>query len=111
MEGDDDHGYEGPIQISYGGTRSRVADDFSAAALSHYGIEPILDLQNFHAVDRTTKLTKYINPDTGKRADAAHGYIQTILNSQQNLQVLLQSKVRRVLFENQKAIGVEYVAK
>ena len=111
MEGDDNHGYQGPIQISYGGTRSRIAADFSAAALSRYGIEPILDLQDFHAVDHTTKLMKYIKPDTGKRADAAHGYIQPILDSQQNLHILLQSKVHRGLFKNNEAIGVEYVAK
>ena len=63
------------------------------------------------AVDRSTKLMKYIDPDTGKRSDAAHGYIQPILVTQTNLRVLLQKKVRRVLFRNRKAIGVEYVDK
>lgn len=54
---------------------------------------------------------KYINPDTGKRSDAAHGYIYPILANQTNLHILLQKKVIRVLFKERKAIGVEYVEK
>jgi alcohol oxidase len=54
---------------------------------------------------------KYINPDTGRRSDAAHGYLQPILVTQTNLRILLQKKVRRVLFKNKKAVGVEYVDK
>jgi alcohol oxidase len=54
---------------------------------------------------------KYINPDTGRRSDVAHGYLQTILATQTTLRILLQKKVGRILFKNKKAIGVEYVDK
>jgi alcohol oxidase len=66
---------------------------------------------NFQAANLTTTFMKYINPDTGKRSDAAHGFVHPILDTQENLKLLLQSKAVRVLFEDNKAIGVEYVEK
>ena len=47
----------------------------------------------------------------GVRADAAHAYIHPLLNDGKhpNLHVLCESKVVRVLFdENKRAVGVEY---
>ena len=66
---------------------------------------------DFQAANRTTKFMKYINPDTGRRSDAAHGFVHPILDTQENLKLLLQSKVVRILFEGNKAMGVEYVEK
>jgi alcohol oxidase len=62
-------------------------------------------------VNKTTKYAKWINPGTGKRSDAAHAFVHPILDTQDNLNILLQSKVVRVLFDGVNAIGVEYVAK
>ena len=66
---------------------------------------------NFHTANRTTKFMKYINPDTGKRSDAAHGFVHPVIDMQENLELLLQSKVVRILFNDNEAIGVEYVEK
>jgi alcohol oxidase len=66
---------------------------------------------DFHTANRTTKLMKYINPDTGKRSDAAHGFIHPVIDTQENLGLLLQSKVVRIMFDDNEAIGVEYVEK
>ena len=57
------------------------------------------------------KWAKYISPD-GKRQDAAHTYIHPLMQSGDypNLHLLVNSKVSRVLFdENKHATGVEYV--
>lgn len=57
------------------------------------------------------KWTKYISPD-GKRQDAAHMYIHPLMQSGDypNLHLLVDSKVTRVLFdENKRATGVEYI--
>ena len=59
------------------------------------------------------KWAKYISPD-GKRQDAAHTYIHPLLQSGDcpNLHLLVDSKVIRVLFDdNKKATGVEYLTK
>jgi alcohol oxidase len=54
---------------------------------------------------------KWINPLTGRRSDAAHGFVHSVRNTQKNLHLLLESKAVRVIFEGTKAVGVEYVAK
>jgi len=54
---------------------------------------------------------KYSTPD-GSRADAAHAYVQPLLEDGEdpNLHVLCESKVVRVLFDdNKRAVGVEYI--
>jgi alcohol oxidase len=57
------------------------------------------------------KWAKYISPD-GKRQDAAHRYVHPLMQSGDypNLHLLLDSKVTRVLFDDDKrATGVEYI--
>jgi alcohol oxidase len=70
----------------------------------------VSDSQDFKTIDRTSRLGKWMGPD-GKRSDAAYGYVHPILDSGDNLYLLAESKVVRVLFEGQKAVGVEYVRK
>jgi alcohol oxidase len=56
------------------------------------------------------KWAKYISPD-GKRQDAAHTYIHPLMKSGDypNLHLLVDSKVKRVLFDdNKRATGIEY---
>ena len=71
----------------------------------------MVDLQDFKAANKSTKWAKWINPDTGRRSDAAHGYVHPVLDTQTNLHLLVQSKVVRTLFEGTMAVGVEYVKK
>jgi alcohol oxidase len=46
----------------------------------------------------------------GKRQDAAHRYIHPLLQDGQhpNLHILLESRVTRVLFDGNRAVGIEY---
>jgi alcohol oxidase len=74
-------------------------------------VDSVRDAQDFKTVNRTAKWAKWINPVTGKRSDAAHAYVHPVLDTQDNLHLLVESKVVRVLFEGQKAVGVEYVSK
>lgn len=53
---------------------------------------------------------RYVSPE-GKRSDSAHAYVHPLLQDGKhpNLHVLVESKVIRVLFdENKRACGVEY---
>jgi alcohol oxidase len=88
-----------------------LADQFIDTAKSLYGMDSVIDAVDFKAVNRSAKWAKYINPAIGKRSDAAHGYVHPVLDTQDNLHLLVESKVVRVLFEGTKAVGVEYVKK
>lgn len=64
------------------------------------------DLESINVVSRAQR---FISPD-GKRQDAASCYIHPRLEDGKhpNLHVLVESQVLRVLFEDKKAVGVEY---
>ncbi|KAH9983847.1 alcohol oxidase-like protein [Xylariaceae sp. FL0662B] len=103
------HGYDGPIHVSRGTYHvSRCEDDFIASAKT-LGWPEIEDLQDLDANNGVQRSMRYISPD-GKRQDTAHAYLHPRLHDGKhpNLHVLVQSQVTRVLFENRKAIGVEF---
>lgn len=103
------HGFCGPLEISFGThAPKRPQDDFLAAAQS-CGFPEIHDLQDFTSSNGFTRSAKYIGLD-GTRQGAAHRYLQPLLESPNhpNLHILTESKVRRVIFEGNLAVGVEY---
>ncbi|EUC48625.1 GMC oxidoreductase [Bipolaris oryzae ATCC 44560] len=104
------HGYDGPINVSDGGYRCReVEDDFIRAA-GEVGVPEIEDLQNLEENNGVQRWQRYVSPE-GRRQDTAHRYIHPKLEQEQysNLHVLVESKVVRVLFDdNKRATGVEY---
>ena len=110
-QGQESHGYDGPLHVSRGGSTSALGEEFINVAKSLYGWESIDDAQDFHTINKTSPWAKWINPHNGRRSDAAHGYVHPILDTQENLHLLVESKVVRVLFEGTKAVGVEYVRK
>ena len=105
------HGYGGPLPVSRGGSSSRLADEFIDAAKELYGWDSVVDSQDFKTINAPSLWAKWIHPDTGKRSDAAHGYVHPTMDTQDNLHLLVAAKVVRILFEGTKAIGVEYVHK
>jgi alcohol oxidase len=104
------HGYDGPVHVSDGGYRCReVEDDFINAA-GKVGIPEIEDLQNLEENNGIQRWQRYVSPD-GKRQDTASRYLHPKLEQERysNLHVLVESKVVRVLFDdNKRATGVEY---
>lgn len=107
----DTHGYEGPLHVSYGCSTYKIADEYIDTAKSYAGIDQSIDVNDFGTVNMTCRWPKWINPQTGRRSDAAHGFVHPVMESQQNLHLLLESKAVRIIFEGTKAIGVEYMAK
>ncbi|KAM5342227.1 hypothetical protein ACJ41O_015258 [Fusarium nematophilum] len=104
------HGENGPIHVSDGPFRvSRSSDNFIRAA-ERVGWQKNKDLQTLDANNGISPWLRYISPD-GKRQDTAHRYLHPRLQDgkHSNLHVLVESKVIRVLIDDQKrAIGVEY---
>jgi alcohol oxidase len=103
------HGTTGPIEISYGTHCPKGPQDDILAAAKSYGYPEIHDLQDFTSVGGFNRSAKYIGRD-GTRQDAAHRYIHPLIadGKHPNLHILPESKVRRVLFEGSRAVGVEY---
>lgn len=105
----DSHGYEGPIQVSDGDYSVRSAEDDYIRVLESYGIPESKDMQSLDANHCCERSLRYISKD-GKRQDAAHTFLHPKLQdgNHPNLHVLVESKVIRVLFdEDKRACGVE----
>lgn len=107
--GDYNHGYGGPLHVSYGSADFTLADDYIEAAKA-CGFESTVDVNDFKTVNKVSRWPKWIGLN-GKRSDAAHGFVHPVIDRQDNLHLLLESTVVRILFEGTKAVGVEYVAK
>ncbi|KAK0206150.1 GMC oxidoreductase-domain-containing protein [Desarmillaria ectypa] len=104
----DTHGYDGPIAISNGGSITPLAQDFLRAA-DAVGIPFSDDIQDLDTSHASEIWAKYINRHTGRRSDAATAYIHSVMDVQNNLYLRTNSRVSRVIFEGNKAVGVTYV--
>jgi alcohol oxidase len=109
------HGYEGPVNVSYGGSNFNIANDYIDTWLRYdKRIEKTDDVNDFCTVNKVGKWPKWIDPATGMRSDAAHAFIHPLTtiveegHKSKSLSVLLESKCVRVLFDGTKAVGVEY---
>ncbi|KAK7987248.1 hypothetical protein PG988_002236 [Apiospora saccharicola] len=105
----DDHGYDGPVQVSSGTYRAEVAEDDFIQAMKQMGYDEPPDLQDFRSTG-VSRIKKYISPD-GRRQDAAHTYLHPLLRDGKhpNLHVLVETQVVRILFDgDQRASGVEF---
>ncbi|KAK4233157.1 alcohol oxidase [Achaetomium macrosporum] len=105
----DVHGHEGPIHVSRGSYSSRRLEDEFIAAAAKVGWPEVQDVQDLEAVNAVGRAYRYISPE-GKRQDAATCYLQPLLNDGKhpNLHVLVESQVKRILIDNNKAVGVEF---
>ncbi|KAI1103022.1 GMC oxidoreductase [Jackrogersella minutella] len=106
----DHHGFNGPIHVSDGSFRSKRLEDEWLRAAEQFGYPEITDLQNLDTNNGCQRWLRYITPE-GKRSDTAHAYLHPRLRDGKhpNLHVVVESKVVRVLFdEDKRACGVEF---
>lgn len=84
-----------------------VQNDIMAAA-DAVGLQELPDLQDFRSSHGLCQMAKYIGVD-GKRQDAAHCYIHPLIEAGKapNLHLLLHTTVDRVVFEGNRAVGLE----
>ncbi|XDG07775.1 hypothetical protein ABKA04_007390 [Annulohypoxylon sp. FPYF3050] len=87
------HGYDGPIQVSRGTYEVTRCEDDLIASAKKLGWPEIGDLQDLDANNGHS--TRIPSP---RLRDGEHP----------NLHVLVQYQVTRILFENKKAVGVEF---
>jgi hypothetical protein len=91
------HGFEGPIKVSFGNYTYPIKDDFLRAAESQ-GIPTTDDLQDLTTAHGAEHWLKWINRDTGRRSDSAHGYVHSTRAVHQNLHLMVNTKVDKVRF-------------
>ncbi|KUI62787.1 Alcohol oxidase [Cytospora mali] len=105
----DRHGYSGPIHISNGGYSAKSPEDDYIEVLESYGLPESKDMQSLDANNCCERSLRYVSPE-GKRQDSAHTFLHPKLQDGEhpNLHVLTETKIVRVLFdENKTACGVE----
>ncbi|TCD60536.1 hypothetical protein EIP91_009922 [Steccherinum ochraceum] len=103
------HGSSGPLHVSYGGSPSKIGQQFLDVASQYDKARTFTeDPNDLHTVNVYARWPKFIDGKTGRRSDTAHGYIYG-LQGNKNLQVVAGALVKRIIIENDRAVGVEYV--
>lgn len=93
------HGYEGPIKVSFGNYTYPIKEDFLRAVESQ-GIPVVDDLQDLVTGHGAEHWLKWINRDTGRRSDSAHGYVHATRAVYSNLYLACNTKVDKVLIDD-----------
>ncbi|KAG8212842.1 GMC oxidoreductase-domain-containing protein [Butyriboletus roseoflavus] len=102
------HGYSGPIQISAGGIDLGFGSQFLNVGSAYDPGRPQVDDSNdFKTANAYSPCYKYIDPVTGKRSDAASRYLYPH-SGNPNLKIVVGKRVKRVIIENGRAVGIEY---
>ncbi|KAL5614160.1 hypothetical protein FOVSG1_003223 [Fusarium oxysporum f. sp. vasinfectum] len=109
----EDHGFSGPVQISDGTFRSTDSESDFIKAATEVGWPEINDLQTLNANNGVERWLRYVSKD-GKRQDTATAYLHDKIDNSKypNLHVLVESKVIRVLLDDDKrAVGLTVKAR
>ncbi|KAJ6519466.1 GMC oxidoreductase-domain-containing protein [Mycena sanguinolenta] len=108
--GEPTHGYSGPLKVSYGGAFTNVGQQFlDVAARYDTGRGTTDDPNGLFSCNEYGRWQKWIDAETGTRSDVPHHFIYNQLHNK-NLKVLTRCRVKRVIFEGTRAVGVEYVS-
>lgn len=104
----DNHGYGGPINISFGTYGPKGPQDDIIAGAVATGEREVVDMQDFKTASGISRWGRYVCPD-GKRQDTAHRYVHPLMASGRcpNLRLLVEKTVSRVIFDGNRATGVE----
>ncbi|KAJ3855152.1 GMC oxidoreductase-domain-containing protein, partial [Lentinula lateritia] len=114
------HGFAGPIKVSHGGRDTNIEKEFLETAAQYdknRKTSPSADINDFQTINVYGPWHKYIDSRTGQRSDTAHHFVYNLQHfnlepsDSSNLHVLTNRRVVKVLFRNNRAIGVEYVAR
>ncbi|KJA13768.1 GMC oxidoreductase [Hypholoma sublateritium FD-334 SS-4] len=105
------HGYSGPLKVSLGGHYDISAQQFVEIGPKVEKNRPSSDECNTMGADSINvfaRLPRWIDRETGKRQDTAHIFIYN-QSENKNLELLDGCRVKRVIIENRRAVGVEFV--
>ncbi|KAG1746079.1 GMC oxidoreductase-domain-containing protein [Suillus lakei] len=103
------HGYDGPIKVSSGGRKMGVSDEFIQVGTTYHKRQYADDTNDLETCNTYSPWQKYIDGTTGRRSDAAHHYVYNQAHNP-NLHVWDGKRVRRIIFEDKRAVGVEFTS-
>ncbi|KAG1784358.1 GMC oxidoreductase-domain-containing protein [Suillus plorans] len=104
------HGYDGPIKVSSGGCKLGIADEFIQVGTTYHKRQYADDTDDLETCNTYSLMyTRYIDGTTGRRSDAAHHYVYNQAHNL-NLQVWDGKRVKRIIFEDKRAVGVEFAS-
>ncbi|KAJ6624000.1 GMC oxidoreductase-domain-containing protein [Mycena sp. CBHHK59/15] len=107
--GEPTHGYSGPLKVSSGGTYTNIGQQFLGVAGQYDKVRGITeDVNGLFSCNQYGRWQKWIDADKGTRSDVPHHFIYN-QDHNKNLQILTRSRVKRVIFEYTRAVGVEFV--
>lgn len=89
----------------------KASEEGFIKAAAKLGYPEARDIQDFETINATQRNMRYVNTD-GKRQDAASNYLHPRLadGRHPNLHVITEHEVIRVLFDGNKASGIEFKA-
>ncbi|KAG1832895.1 hypothetical protein DFJ58DRAFT_719476 [Suillus subalutaceus] len=102
------HGYGGPIKVSYGGCKLGVTEEFIRVGTTYHKRKYVEDTDDLETCN-TYSIRRYIDGTTGRRSDAAHHYVYNQAHNA-NLQIWVGKRVKRVIFQDKRAVGVEFTS-
>jgi alcohol oxidase len=100
------HGDKGPLKGSLGNT-TQFGLDLLEIAKKYDPRGAAEDSNDLTTIDKWVLWPKWVDETTGRRSDAATGYIYT-QKANKNLVISTDSLVKRVVFDGTRAVGVEY---
>ncbi|RPD77156.1 alcohol oxidase-like protein [Lentinus tigrinus ALCF2SS1-7] len=104
------HGYSGPLKVSYGGIFTEIGKEFLDVAAGYDKSRKSTDgdVNGLYDCNKYgVRSSTWIDSKTGKRSDVAHHYIYN--QNYRNVHILSGYNVKRVIFKNNRAAGVEYL--
>ncbi|KRG68344.1 GMC family oxidoreductase [Pseudoxanthomonas dokdonensis] len=102
---DEYHGQGGPLNVTYANYQSPLGQLYLQAAQQEIGLPLNPD---YNGASQEGCFLYQVTHRNGERCSAAKGYLTPHL-SRPNLQVLTHAQASRVLLENGRAVGVEYL--
>ncbi|TFY83874.1 hypothetical protein EWM64_g151 [Hericium alpestre] len=103
------HGYAGPLKVSNGGIYTNVGQQYlDVATRFDTARKAGEDVNDLVSVNIYGRWQKWIDKETGKRSDVPHHFIYNQQETTPNLHIVTGVLVKRVLFDGNRATGVEY---
>ncbi|KAG2113891.1 GMC oxidoreductase-domain-containing protein [Suillus discolor] len=103
------HGYDGPIEVSSSGCKMGISKEFIQVGTTYHKRHYADDTEDLEKCNTYSPSQKYIDGSTGRRSDAAHQYVYNQAHNP-NLHVWDGKRVKRVIFEDKRAVGVEFTS-
>ncbi|KAG2039074.1 hypothetical protein BDR03DRAFT_1009280 [Suillus americanus] len=89
--------------------RPTHGEEFIRVGTTYHKRQYAEDTDDLETCNTYSSWAKYIDGTTGRRSDAAHHYVYNQAHNA-NLQIWVGKRVKRVIFQDKRAVGVEFTS-